>query len=67
MDIFGLGSVVYDSRFQPFAQRLSSLEERVKDVQTKLFICQDDIKDSNQPGIYHSSKVVNLSLHCVLH
>ncbi|KAG0344271.1 hypothetical protein BG005_001926 [Podila minutissima] len=49
MDIFGLGSVVYDSRFQPFAQRLSSLEERVKDVQTKLFICQDDIKDSNQP------------------
>ncbi|KAG0030375.1 hypothetical protein BGZ81_002757 [Podila clonocystis] len=49
MDTIGLGSFVYDSRFQPFAQRLSSLEQRVKDVQTKLFICQDDIKDSSQP------------------
>ncbi|KAG0085882.1 hypothetical protein BGZ93_000403, partial [Podila epicladia] len=49
MDTFGLDSLMYDSRFQPFAQRLSSLEQRVKDVQTKLFICQDDIKDSNQP------------------
>lgn len=54
MDTLGLGNFVYDSRFQPFAQRLGSLEQRVKDVQTKLFICQDDIKDSNQPGIYHS-------------
>ncbi|KAF9322393.1 hypothetical protein BG003_000064 [Podila horticola] len=49
MDTLGLGNFVYDSRFQPFAQRLGSLEQRVKDVQTKLFICQDDIKDSNQP------------------
>ncbi|KAG0341987.1 hypothetical protein BG000_007311 [Podila horticola] len=49
MDSLGLGNFVYDSRFQPFAQRLGSLEQRVKDVQTKLFICQDDIKDSNQP------------------
>ncbi|KAF8949384.1 hypothetical protein BGZ52_005833, partial [Haplosporangium bisporale] len=46
MDTFGLGSFDYDIRFQPFAQRLSSLELRIKDVQTKLYICQDDIKDS---------------------
>ncbi|KAF9400307.1 hypothetical protein BGZ94_005505, partial [Podila epigama] len=47
-DMFALSSFVYDPRFQPFAQRLTSLEQRVKDVQMKLYICQDDIKDSNQ-------------------
>ncbi|KAG0337282.1 hypothetical protein BG004_007703 [Podila humilis] len=52
VDNFGLRHFVYDPRFQPFAQRLTGLEQRVRDVQTKLFICQDDIKDSmqqNQP------------------
>ncbi|KAF9917152.1 hypothetical protein BX616_001793 [Lobosporangium transversale] len=40
------GNTVQDKQLQPFVQRLALLEHHVRGVQAKLFICNEDIKET---------------------
>lgn len=39
-----------DKRMQPFVHRLALLEQHVRGVQAKLYICNEDIKDIVRQG-----------------
>lgn len=46
------GASSQDKRIQPFVHRLALLEQHVRGVQAKLYICNEDIKDVVQQGKY---------------
>jgi hypothetical protein len=45
------GNSAQDKQLQPFVQRLALLEQHVRGVQAKLFICNEDIRDTAHEGI----------------
>lgn len=46
IDIQGNNSSPRDKQLQPFVQRLALLEQHVRGVQAKLYICNEDIKET---------------------
>lgn len=50
IDIQGNNSSPRDKQLQPFVQRLALLEQHVRGVQAKLYICNEDIKETARQG-----------------
>ena len=44
------GNALEDTQLQPFVQRLALMEQHVRGVQAKLFICNEDIKEAIRLG-----------------
>lgn len=50
IDTQGNNSSPRDKQLQPFVQRLALLEQHVRGVQAKLYICNEDIKETVRQG-----------------